>query len=227
MKNCPLSVFLLLLLTTPFLHRHHVLMAPLLSAEVCSMSTPVARKFFVLDQFLFLSENADNFDTYRLLNLSSGAITSRHPGSDFSSQMRESLTWAFMLDVAEGRCASEPLDSPYCTRVDDYRNLIVVRGASRQLIFMRLQGSGSDVSLVAVEDVNSNFIEMQVLVKHLDKFGYVSSLTFNQKEDHYLSTHFGLLRQLCLTNIRHRGQSKCCGSLLNLILHCCFPSLQP
>lgn len=204
--KCSIS-FLSLFAWIALLAGHCALTAPLPS-DVCHQASPVARKFFTIDRFLFFSENANNFETYRILNLSSGAITSRHNWTDFSAQVKESPMWAFTLDVADEGCASEAPTSPYCARVRYFENLVVVRGESRQLAFMRLEGSGSGISLVPVQDPSSNFIEMQVLLKHLDKFGYVSSLTIDKKRGQYASTHFGLLSQICLTTIRHQGKRK-------------------
>jgi len=112
-----------------------------------------------------------------------------------------------MFDVMDGQCASEQLNSPYCNRVGHLQNLVVARDSTRELIFMRLQGSGRDVSFDVAKDAN-NFIEMQALLRQLDKHGFVSSVTFHQKTNQYLSTHYGLLGQICVTTIINKYQSE-------------------
>src|SRR5699024_11187884 len=162
--------------------------------------------FFVLGDLLFVTDNVDHFETFRVLNLSSGAITATAhkvtrllPGVSSNT-----LLWAFLYDAHGGNCRLPQLRSSasfdperYCARVVNMRGTVVARLSNQRFLFL----STNNGKFVEVTDTN-NFLEMRMLIKHLDKYGLVSSLTFAQDSIQFVSTHYGRHAQVCLTKER-------------------------
>ena len=182
------------------------------ASQLCVTSSPIVSKFFVLGDLLFFTDNVDHFDILRVFNLSSGQISSQHkvasllPSSyDVSST---SLLWAFLYDPLAMNCrVSGPANfdqDRYCARVTNLRGLIVARLSNQALLFLRPNNG----KFMPVVDAN-NFLEMHGLVKHLDKYGLTSSLTFAQERNQFVSTHYGRHAQICLTTALHQGQCTC------------------
>lgn len=192
--------------------------APVPSSDLCHSTSLMASKFFLLDELVFFTDNADRFEAFRTFNLSSGSLSNLfevgtlipdflHNEQDTSSQ---SLLWAFRYDVMVGHClvnesfGREHDRDQYCGRVSQLKGLVVGCLSSRKLVFLR-HNMGK---LVLAHDQN-NFLEIHAVVKHLDRFGYISSLTFDQRTDYFVSTHYGLLLRVCMTVARHRTQCRC------------------
>ena len=189
--------------------------APLLVDDICTSSGPVAQKFFTIGQLVFLSDNADQFATYRIYNHSSGAITNRYGINDLiPSRLSngESLQWAYMFDLSPKQLTSYcSISSQYCDRLVSLQGIIVVQISNQALLFMRFQPNSSNPLVVLGQDV---FIEMQALLKHLDHFGYTSSLAFDNAKGHFVSTHYGLMAQICVTTTRYQDKGKMSYSTL-------------
>lgn len=101
----------------------------------------------------------------------------------------------------------------YCSRLAALKNIVIARehGTDQKLVFLKRsrRGGGDGASpsrpQFSLAHDSSNFLEFKVLVKQLDSYGYISSLTFEQFSDQFVSTHFGRKNQICLTHAKHGG----------------------
>ncbi|OTF82322.1 hypothetical protein BLA29_010873 [Euroglyphus maynei] len=62
--------------------------------------------------------------------------------------------------------------------------------------------------LIELNDDDEPFLEFESLIKHLDTFGSISSITFDNHNNHYYSTHFVRLNQICMTRIQQDKNSR-------------------
>lgn len=199
---------------------------PSATSSPCSSGAGGAiSKFFILGDLLFVSANIDHFDNFRVLNLSSGLTTATQKvtgllPSSSGAIGSASLLWAFLYDPIVANCRVKIPTVPgrfdadrYCARVVNMRGLVVARLSSQTLLFLRPNNG----KFMSVDDAG-NFLEMHALLKHLDKYGLTSSLTYSQERNLFVSTHYGRHGQICLTTARHQGYRKWpCLYLLLLI----------
>lgn len=178
-------------------------------------------KFFILNHLIFFTQNPGYFENFRIYNFTSGLVTpvfdangllpvSMRNQEEKQQKLGENgppkLLWMFMFDVNGDQCLNGklPNNEQYCSRVNSMKGLIVGRFTNQELTFMRY----SSEHLISVHDVN-NFLEMQILFKHLDQYGNTGSVTFDQSIDLYVTTHYGRQSQICMTIIvsRDNGNS--------------------
>lgn len=173
----------------------------------CASPMPIASKFFVLSDLLFFTSNGEYFETFRVMNLSSGESTTELSVSNLLQGISmQSLLWAFLYDPAGVNCRLKGIPEPvpfdpdrYCARVVNLRGLVMARLSNQTMLFLR----SNNGKFTSMTDAN-NYIEMHALVKHLDQYGLTSSLTFVQKSNHFVSTHYGRHAQICITTVMHQ-----------------------
>lgn len=178
----------------------------------CANPLPIANKFFVLSDLLFFTSNGDHFESFRVMNLSSGVSTSElQVANVLPVSTSQSLLWAFLFDPIICRLAKNTSEQQhmiffsdrYCARMINLRGLIVARLINQTVLFLR----SNNGKFTSTSD-SVHYIEMSAVLKHIDKSGFTSSLTFDQQSNQYLSTHYGRYDQICITTV-HQKECKC------------------
>lgn len=176
------------------------------SEQVICQQATMARRFFTLNEMLFFTINSEVFKTFRALNLSSGSISNEYLISSMLTRNNDpfleaktignDLIWAFMFNVKIKHChlvANVNLNN-YCDRVKQMSQLVVAMLSNRFILFMRYDGKNFGYTI----DKN-NFLEFRFLIKHLDRYGYINSLTHDPVGDQFITTHSGRHKHICLT----------------------------
>lgn len=121
-----------------------------------------------------------------------------------------SLSWLFTFDVLLEPCYLRQFQAVhYCSRLARLKNIVVARVHSNSndggLIFLqrifdpsRNHNLSVQPLFVLAQDYD-NFFEFKSLIKHLDSYGRISSVTFEQNNNRFATTHFGREAQVCLT----------------------------
>lgn len=176
----------------------------------CDSHLPIANKFFVLGDLLFFTSEGDYFESFRVMNLSSGVSTAELEVSKMLPvTASNSLLWAFLYDPVNCRVTKTVPEhltfdqDRYCARVVNLRGLVVARLLNQTVLFLR---SNNGKFILTSDTVH--YIEMSATLKHIDKSGFTSSLTFVQQSNQYVSTHYGRHGQICITTVLHQRKCK-------------------
>ncbi|KAH9527105.1 hypothetical protein DERF_001148 [Dermatophagoides farinae] len=198
--------------------------------DFCWEKIRVTKFFHFHDQIFFTTNSLHFYDNFRLFNITNGRLSAEFQIPNFGSttnddnnQQQLRILWAFTFDSSiddycllnggndGGRLSNSNGSSSssssaankkysYCVRIRKLSNTIVAQLSDMNVIYLSYR-NGHLIELN--DDDDEPFFEFESLVKHLNTFGSISSITFdNHNGNYYYSTHSIRLNQICMTRIQ-------------------------
>lgn len=198
--------------------------------DFCWEKIRVTKFFHFHDQIFFTTNSLHFYDNFRLFNITNGRLSPEFQIPNFGSttnddnnQQQLRILWAFTFDSSiddycllnggndGGRLSNSNGSSSssssaankkysYCVRIRKLSNTIVAQLSDMNVIYLSYR-NGHLIELN--DDDDEPFFEFESLVKHLNTFGSISSITFdNHNGNYYYSTHSIRLNQICMTRIQ-------------------------
>lgn len=183
-------------------------------------------KFFIHNELIFSSDNYfQHYVYFRIFNTTNGVLSRQFEMPNFWKEDNSiKLIWAFVFDpnLNDDKCFKKFVSNllltniknynsrmneftlmnffvpnDYCQRLRKLSGTIVARLSNQQLYFMKYQNG----NFIQQDDKTNHFIEFKALIKHFNLFGSVKSVTFEEKENLYITTHHDRYNQICITKI--------------------------
>nr|XP_027201991.1 putative uncharacterized protein DDB_G0282133 [Dermatophagoides pteronyssinus] len=196
--------------------------------DFCWEKIRVTKFFRFHDQIFFTTNSVQYYDNFRLFNLTNGHLSQEFEIPDLGSnsnnndqQQQLRIIWAFTFDplnddnddychnqnnIGPSSSSSTTSTNPYqsyCNRLRKLSDTIIARLSDMNLIYLSYRSG----HLIEINNDDEPFLEFESFVKHLDQFGSISSITFDNQNNYYYSIHFVRLNQICMTRINNNNDN--------------------